>query len=105
MSTLSKETIELCQFELVADTNVQEFIQSSNNIGEWLTQQPGFKYRCLSQQPGNKWADIVHWDSMEDAQRASEKFVAENGDSFFMRSIDTGSLSMNHYDIETTQAA
>ncbi len=105
MNNSSKETIELCQFDLLSGADVKAFLTSSEEINAWLAVQPGFRYRCLSQQPEGRWADIVHWSSMTEAQQAADKFMVEHGNSPFMQSIDSDSLCMNHYDIESTQAA
>lgn len=96
MTTQTQEAIELCIFKLAPGADAAEFEASNKEVNEWVNQQPGFMFRCLSQKEDGTWMDIVHWDSMVSAQQAGDAFIKELGGSQFMKLIDQDSVSMNH---------
>lgn len=89
--------VELCLFRLKPGHGIEEFTHAADEATAFLTRQPGFVRRVLSHAPQeDQWADIVFWDTPEEARRAAEAF-AEAGDCRrFIAMIDPTSLAMHH---------
>ena len=92
--------IEIVHFKLVEGANSDNFAKSAEIISEWAKSQKGFQYRSLNVNDAGEWTDIVYWDSLENAQAASQNFMESNGNSEFMAMIDASTLKMGHSDIK-----
>ncbi|BFM09933.1 hypothetical protein R50072_00860 [Simiduia litorea] len=97
--------IEIVQFQTKKGVQSTDFIRAAEPIGSWVMAQPGFLYRSLSQDEQGVWRDVVYWNSMDDAKKASEAFMREHGQSDFMTMIETSSVEMNHSCVVQSQMA
>lgn len=93
------DAIEMVQFQLNPGVSVADFLAANQAIGDWVSRQPGFRYRSLSRQEDGTWIDIVYWDSMATARAAGEAFAKEQGKSSFLAMIDPRSIRMNHSEV------
>ena len=90
------DTIELVTFKTIPGVTPADLVAAAEPIGAWARAQPGFRYRSLSVDGNEQWRDIIYWDSMDNARRASEQFMDVHGDSAFLALIDAESVVMNH---------
>lgn len=105
MSHPKKEAIEVCMFKLVDEAERQTFMRSNSDVDQWLKQQEGFMFRCLSEKEDGTWIDIVHWATMDAAQKAGDAFMAKFEQTDFLRVIDPESVTMNHAHVELAYPA
>jgi hypothetical protein len=96
------DAVELVVFKTNPGVSAPDFLAADLAINRWVQQQPGFRYRSLSVEEAGgdakqlQWRDIVYWDSMDNALRASEAFMASQCNSQFMAMIDGDSVSISH---------
>ena len=94
-----QSVMEVVSFKLVEGSSDQDFIEANDTLNSWVKQQPGFESRKLIKQQDGSWLDVVQWTSLEQAQSAGEKFMAELGDSQCMAMINPETVSMGHHDL------
>ncbi len=54
-----------------------DWLKVNEEIAAWSRQQPGFRFRSLSETEDGKWMLDVYWDSRAAAEAAEEKFRLE----------------------------
>ncbi len=73
MATSTPSVVELVVFKLNDGVSREELHDTVEGVSAWAREQPGFISRELSYDAeGDRWIDVVWWQSMEDAQRAAE---------------------------------
>jgi len=89
--------VEIAQFTLAAGVNNGDFLQEAEAVQKnFLEKQPGYVDRELLKGGDGQWADILHWNSMEEARKASEALLKDPIAQEFMRKIDPASVRMLH---------
>lgn len=71
------DTIELVRFRLKPGKTAAEWLTANEKINDWMTAQPGFRFRSLSETDDGEWMDLVYWESLAAAEAAGQKFCAE----------------------------
>jgi len=71
------DTIELVRFRLQQGKTSADWLKANEKITEWVQQQPGFRFRSLSETDDGEWIDMVYWESLAAAKQAGEKFGSE----------------------------
>lgn len=99
------DVIEIVQFQTKKGVQPTDFIRAAEPIGSWVMSQPGFRYRSLSQDEHGVWRDVVYWNSMDNAKKASDAFMRDNGQSEFMNMIEASSVEMSHSQVAHSQMA
>ncbi|MDX8523037.1 antibiotic biosynthesis monooxygenase [Mesorhizobium sp. MSK_1335] len=89
------ETLEIVTFRLKPDA-AADFAAQNGVVTDWLARQPGFLSRHLGKRDDGSWVDIVRWQSLEQAQAAAQRIMAEIGGCEAMQAIEPGSVSMSH---------
>ena len=68
-----ERTLELVVIQLAEGVTNEEFLQTVGPVSEWIKTQPGFISRDLVRDTeGNKWVEVVWWESLEQAKAAAE---------------------------------
>ncbi|UCI27559.1 antibiotic biosynthesis monooxygenase family protein [Mesorhizobium sp. B2-8-5] len=86
------ETLEIVTFRLKPGTEAG-FV---GVMTDWLARQPGFLSRQLGRCEDGSWVDVVRWQSLEQAQAAADRIMAEIGASEAVQAIDPASVDMRH---------
>jgi len=86
------DTIVAMQFRLHQDQTADGFLQANERVNAWIKQQPGFRFRSLSETADGLWVLLVYWASKEAARAAEEKFKREM-EGLLMPFIDAASFS------------
>ena len=68
------DTIELVRFRLQQGKTAVEWLKANEKINDWIRQQPGFRFRSLSETEDGEWLDLVYWENLEAAKASGEKF-------------------------------
>ncbi len=70
---MSQKVLELVVFELADGVSDDDFLQTTGPVSDWVKTQPGFISRDLTRSAdGNKWIEVVWWQTLEAAEAASE---------------------------------
>ncbi|WP_292321281.1 antibiotic biosynthesis monooxygenase [Mesorhizobium sp.] len=89
------ETLEIVSFRLKPEA-AGDFVAQNGAVTGWLARQPGFLSRHLGRREDGSWIDVVRWQSLEQAQSAAQRIMAEIGDCEAMRAIEPASVAMSH---------
>jgi hypothetical protein len=66
-------TLELVVYELSEGVSREQFIATNGAVSSWIGKQPGFISRELVYDgDGDRWVDVIWWETMEDAHAAAE---------------------------------
>ena len=87
--------VELVVFKLVAGSDDGAFMSAAQGINPDLEAMPGFIERRLLRN-GDQWADIVYWDSLEEAQSASETILSLDAMKTFETFIEQETTQFMH---------
>jgi len=94
--TQSDMTVELVVFETLDTHSEQEVLEAAQNLHSFLAEQPGFISRSLSRSADGKWVDVVFWESLAQAQAASEKAMKSPICQPFFEVIEQESMLFMH---------
>ncbi|MDX8445789.1 antibiotic biosynthesis monooxygenase family protein [Mesorhizobium captivum] len=89
------ETLEIVSFRLKPEA-AADFVAQNGVVTDWLARQSGFLSRHLGERDDGSWVDVVRWQSLEQAQAAAQRIMAEIGDCEAMRAIEPASVEMGH---------
>jgi hypothetical protein len=66
-------------------------------VSSWISKQPGFISRELVHDAeGDRWVDVIWWETLEQAQAASERSLTSESCSPMFALIDMESALMLH---------
>lgn len=89
--------VEIAQFKLAALVSDEEFLKEAEAVqNNFLKKQSGYIDRELLKGEDGQWADILHWNSMEEAQKAAQVMMGDPATQGFMQKIDPSSVKMLH---------
>lgn len=94
---MSKVVIEITQFRLVKDVVDQEFLREAEQVQHlFLEKQPGYIDRELLKDEEGQWIDVLHWETIAQAQAAAQAMLQEPACQGFIRMIEPQSVKMLH---------
>ena len=65
--------LELVIYRLNEGVSGEQFLGTNRAVSTWISTQPGFISRDLvHDSDGDRWVDVVWWETMAQAQAASE---------------------------------
>lgn len=68
-----KLTVEWAPFKLAEEIDEATLLEAAEVLQtEFVSKQPGFISRELLKGQGNQWAEIIYWNSLEEAEQASQ---------------------------------
>lgn len=89
--------VEIAQFKIASGVNEEDFLQEAGAVQKnFLEKQSGYIDRELLKDKDGQWVDILHWNSMEEAQKATEVMMSDPATQGFMQKIDPSSVKMLH---------
>jgi heme-degrading monooxygenase HmoA len=89
--------IELAQFKTKSGVNDAEVLGASQEAHDgFLAKQKGYISRELLKSSEGEWIDIVHWETIEDAQTAMNSFMGHHSTKRFAEIVDPPSIKMMH---------
>jgi len=92
--------VEIAQFKLAAGVSEKDFLREAEAVQKnFLEKQSGYIDRELLKDKDGGWTDILHWNSMEEAQKAAEVMMSDPGAQGFMQKIDPSSVKMLHLEL------
>lgn len=89
--------IEIVEFKLTKTVTENDLLAALPATLEFVKQQNGFVSRTLSGGEDGAYADFIEWETLEQAQAASEAFMKDPRNAAFMQCIAPEDISMRHY--------
>jgi hypothetical protein len=91
------KVLELVVFKLNEGVSREQFLGTNDAVSSWIGKQPGFLSRDLSYDAeGDRWVDVLWWESMEEARAAAEKAMTSESCTPMFGLIDMESTLMVH---------
>ena len=91
------KVVELVVYKLNEGVSRDQFLGTNGAVSTWISKQPGFISRDLSyDSEGDRWIDVIWWESMEQAHAASEKSQTSESCLPMFAQIDEQSMLMIH---------
>ena len=89
--------LELVVYTLNEGVSRDDFLGTNDAVSSWIRKQPGFISRELVHDPeGDRWVDVVWWESLEQARAASELAMTSESCAPMFALIDMESALMLH---------
>lgn len=97
MKPLDGKVLELVVFKLRPGVTREHFLQTNDPVSEWISEQSGFISRELSyDDDGDRWVDVLWWETLEEAQTASERALRSDACTPMFGLIDMDDMLMLH---------
>jgi hypothetical protein len=94
---VESKVLELVVFKLNDGVSREQFLGTNDVVSTWISKQPGFISRELSYDAdGNRWIDVIWWESMENAGAAAELALSSESCAPMFALIDMESTLMLH---------
>jgi antibiotic biosynthesis monooxygenase (ABM) superfamily enzyme len=91
------KVLELVVYKLNEGVSREQFLATNGPASAWLRDQPGFISRELAHESeGDRWVDVVWWDTLDNATTAAEHALSSESCSPMFALIDTESMLMLH---------
>jgi hypothetical protein len=95
--TATPKVLELVVFKLGEGVSRERLLGTVDAVSAWAQEQPGFISRELSYDPeGDRWIDLVQWETMQDAHAAAEQAMSSESCAPMFGLIDPESTLMIH---------
>jgi hypothetical protein len=97
MEAAAGKVLELVVFRLDVGVSREQFLGTNDAVSTWISKQPGFISRELSYDAeGDRWIDVLWWDSIENAGAAAELALSSESCLPMFSLIDMESTMMLH---------
>ena len=74
MAASARKVLELVVYKLNEGVSREQFLGANDAVSAWISKQPGFISRDLVYDgEGDRWVDVLWWDTMENAHAAAER--------------------------------
>ncbi len=94
---MEQKVLELVVFKLAEGVTDDAFLQTTGPASDWVKTQPGFISRELSRSPdGEKWIEVVWWETLESAEAAAAAAMSSSACSPIFSLIDFENTLMLH---------
>lgn len=93
---MSEYVLEIVLFQLAEGVSDAEFLTAARGVEPWLEQQPGFVKRQINRDSQGHWLDLIHWNSLEEAQAAAAQIMSKPEGQAFGATIKPESIQMFH---------
>ena len=91
------KVLELVVYQLHKGVSREEFLGTNDAVSSWIRQQPGFLSRELVYDAeGDRWVDVIWWETLEQAQAASERSMTSESCSPMFALINMDSALLLH---------
>ncbi len=93
----ARSALELVVYRLRDGVSRETFLDTNEAVSAWISRQPGFVSRDLVHDgDGDRWVDVVWWETMEHAHAASELAMTSESCAPMFALIDMESALMLH---------
>jgi hypothetical protein len=97
MASPERKVLELVVFRLLEGVTREQLLGAVDAVSGWISTQPGFVSRELCcDAEGDRWIEVVWWETLEDAHRAAELAMRSESCAPMFALIDMESVLMVH---------
>ncbi len=93
------QVAEIVRFKLKPGVTDEAYLADTQPSHAYAGALPGFVSRNLSKSADGEWTDYVIWQTLEDAQAASQGFMAQDFAPAMIGAIDETTMQMSHQPI------
>jgi hypothetical protein len=91
------KVLELVVYQLHKGVSREQFLGTNDAVSSWIRQQPGFLSRALVYDAeGDRWVDVIWWQTLEQAQAASQRSMTSESCSPMFALINMDSALLLH---------
>ena len=91
------KVLELVVYKLNEGVSREQFLDTNPAVAAWISKQPGFISRdCVYDGEGDRWVDVIWWETMENAGAAAELAMTSESCAPMFALIDMESMLMLH---------
>ncbi len=95
-----KNVLEIVIYKTKDGVNDFDFIKMGVEIEEnFIKKQKGFIKRTFAKSENGDWVEVIYWETMEDATKASEAAMKSPVCMPMFGMLDDASVKMHHFDI------
>ena len=95
-----KNALEIVIYKTKDGVSDADFIKAGADMEEhFAKKQKGFVRRTLAKSENGDWVDVVYWDTMDDALKASEAAMKSLVCAPMFGMVDDDSIKMYHFEI------
>jgi antibiotic biosynthesis monooxygenase (ABM) superfamily enzyme len=99
MASAPDKVLELVVFKLKPGATREDLLATNDALSSWARQQPGFISREQAYDAeGDRWIDLLWWETIEDARAASEAAMTSESCAPMFALIDEEATLMIHAD-------
>jgi hypothetical protein len=95
--------VEIVIFHLQPDVTNEDFQASVDATTTLLETQSGFISRTVGQSESGEWLDILYWDSVESAKKASAVFQTDPAGQRFSEYLNPQGIQVFYLETGTNQ--
>src|SRR5688500_9971905 len=97
---MSPMVVEMAQFKAKSGVTDAQLLAASQKAQEgFLSKCTGFLGREILKAKDGSWLDVVHFESLEDAQAAAQQFSEHPSTKAFEQLIDPETAQMRHFEV------
>lgn len=96
----ANNVVELVSFKLKEGVSAEALLATNPAVQAYVTSLPGLLYRSVSlNDETNEWTDIVYWETLANAEHASQVFMDSPACQEMVALIDPDSVRMQHTEV------
>lgn len=98
--------VELVSFKLKAGVSADALMATNPAVQAFVSSLPGLLYRSVSlNHDTNEWTDIVYWETLANAEHASQVFMESPACQEMVALIDPETVRMQHTEVQFSSCA
>lgn len=95
-----KNALEIVIYKTKDGVSDTDFIHTGAEMEEnFAKKQKGFIRRTFAKSENGDWVDVIYWETMEDAMKASEAAMKSPVCAPLFGMLDNESVKMHHFEI------
>lgn len=95
-----KNALEIAIYKIKEGVSDANFMRMSSEMEEnFAKKQEGFIKRTFAKSESGDWVDVIYWETMSDATKASEAAMKSPACAPMFEVLDGSSVKMYHFDI------
>lgn len=88
--------VEVVIYQAKEGISQEEALEKAQSVNSFVKAQKGFISRNMSATADGKWVDVIFWESLEDAEKATEQAMSAALPSEYFTIIDENTMQFVH---------
>ena len=95
-----KNALEIVIYKIQEGVTDEDFIKAAGEMEEnFAKKQEGFIKRTFAKSENGDWIDVLYWETMDNAMRASEEAMKSPACAPMFGMLDSENIKMHHFEI------